>query len=535
MRRGQGNIIIVAVFATLFLAFILPLSAYLYTSYTSNVKESHSTKLSDVVIGVAQRVSEQVLAIFNETSSGLLIVNHGGKQLDIESVVALIVCSEEGVKTVNVKPNETTIPSGYQRVLNLSKSLEPALQGCVKPSTVALYIVTRLGAVIPAEIVSPRIIQSSLEPGTGIGIVRGAGEKIITALPMPITSADQVWNLSLLQAKGFTIATLDSMTNPTRLIIDSTTTASKGMSGSYVWGLRSTSSGSITVNIGTVYNLWFGYDPRNTSKFNIMFTTLGYSPCSSSTLSRVKIYGFRSTDSRGVLRIGNTWVSKPSQDVADYTFLSAYASTGLYLSGTADRIEVYCRDRTGETSYNPYTMIMNTVENRGFAGILFTTIDRGFRSSLSSTPDGGTSGLDYSAKPFALIYNYSISSKQYTAVAIAVNYRFHDAEGRDAEGTKNDLPIMFVGLVYRDGNVFRVYSYRSFTFRELTRYEDTYPPTAQAQSAVVFIPLQQGVDREFYVFIAFQDPYNYLRDGSSYYDCVELTLYIENLSILPYR
>jgi len=535
VRRGQGNIIIVAVFATLFLAFILPLSAYLYTSYTSNVKESYSTKLSDVVIWVAQRVSEQVLAIFNETSSELLIVNHGGKQLDIESVVALIVCSEEGVRTVNIKPNETAIPSGYQRVLSLSKSLEPALQGCVKPSTVALYIVTRLGVVIPAEIVSPRIIQSSLEPGTGIGIVRGAGEKIITALPMPITSADQVWNLSLLQAKGFTIATLDSMTNPTRLIIDSTTTASKGMSGSYVWSLRSTSSGSITVNIGTVYNLWFGYDPRNTSKFNIMFTTLGYSPCSSSTLSRVKIYGFRSTDSRGVLRIGNTWVSKPSQDVANYTFLSAYASTGLYLNGTADRIEVYCRDRTGETSYNPYTMIMNTVENRGFAGILFTTIDRGFRSSLSSTPDGDTSGLDYSTKPFALIYNYSISSKQYTAVAIAVNYRFHDAEGRDAEGIKNDLPIMFVGLVYRDGNVFRVYSYRSFTFRELTRYEDTYPPTAQAQSAVVFIPLQQGVDREFYVFIAFQDPYNYLRDDSSYYDCVELTLYIENLSILPYR
>jgi hypothetical protein len=532
VRKGQGNVIIATIFAALFLAFVLPLATHLYTSYTANIKTPYSQALADVVIQVAQRASEQVLAIYNESNTVLYILNYRGKPLDIERLIVTVSCIE-GVRVASLKPQEVSIPSGQQKVLNLSQAVALVLQGCTKPNTTAFYIVTQQGTVIPAEVISLRIVQElQTEAGTGFLTRVGGGEKIVTALPIPIKSADQLWNISLLQAKGFTIATLDSMTSPAILTPDSTLASSSGMrSAGSSWRLVRVTSGSITVNIGTVYNLWFGYDPRDTSKYNIMFTTTGYSPCSSTTLSKVKIYGFRSSLTQGVLQISNKWVKEPSQDVANYTF----KNTNLYLTGTADRIEIYCRDGSGEVSYNPYTMLMNTVRSEGFAGLLFTTIDRSYRASLSSVPDGDTSRLDYSSKPFALVYNYSISSKQYTAVAIAVNYRFHDAEGLDADGVKSDLPIMLVGLAYRDGNVFRVYSYRSFTFRELTRYEDTYPPTAQAQSAVVFIPLPQGVDREFHVFIALQDPYNYVQSGSYYYDCVDFTLYVENLSILPFR
>ncbi|MEM4745032.1 MAG: hypothetical protein QXX52_08680, partial [Ignisphaera sp.] len=200
------------------------------------------------------------------------------------------------------------------------------------------------------------------------------------------------------------------------------------------------------------------------------------------------------------------------------------------LSGRADRIEIYVRSTGSESSYNPYIMLMNTDKSSGSAGILFTSIDRTW-GNITTRNEGVDSLLDYSKQALVLVYrDYVVSNYDSSAVVIAVNYRFHDNEGSDAIGTSVDRPIMLVGLVDENG---AIYSYRSYTFRELTRYEDTYPPTAQAQSSLVFIPLppRETGEKKFYVFIAIQDPYHY--NGNL--DDLDFTLYIESLSILPMR
>uniref|UniRef100_A0A7C2VM51 Uncharacterized protein n=1 Tax=Ignisphaera aggregans TaxID=334771 RepID=A0A7C2VM51_9CREN len=259
---------------------------------------------------------------------------------------------------------------------------------------------------------------------------------------------------------------------------------------------------------------------------NNMTLKIGQQTLSYVEYVRIKIYGFKpSADQQGVLRLGNSWVARPSQDVASFTFVNV----GLTLSGTAERVEIYKRDLVdGGTGYDPYIMLLNTDGGQGLAGILFTTIDRTYGSS-SSINEGSDSLLDYSVKPIALAYKgYNISNTNHSAVVIAINYRFHDNEGSDAGGTTVDKPIMFVGLVDESG---RIYSYRSFTFRELTRYEDTYPPTAQAQSSLVFIPLPppEVGKKTFYLFVAFQDPYSY----SGFLDDLDFTLFIESLSLIP--
>jgi hypothetical protein len=123
----------------------------------------------------------------------------------------------------------------------------------------------------------------------------------------------------------------------------------------------------------------------------------------------------------------------------------------------------------------------------------------------------------------------TITNSKYLGVILVVNYRFHDNEGSDFYGVSSNRVIFEVGLMDSEGNVL---SSRSFTFKELTRYEDTYPPRAQAQSASIFIPLPRpessGGTKVYYPFIKIQDPYG----GSGNLDDLDFILLIEGLGVL---
>jgi len=261
---------------------------------------------------------------------------------------------------------------------------------------------------------------------------------------------------------------------------------------------------------------------------------------------------------------------KPVFNPAKYLYL--YNSFGseyvvrstLVLQGTAKIVEVFCRDTNiHQSSYAPYILLGSSAPGQGY-GLLFTTQD------VDNRP-GGTLGLyldhdvikdwatiytyylygiispaylgqlddDFSRQPLVMVFrDFNITNTNYVAVAISVAYRFEDDEGLDYAGVTVDKPILFIGLV--DLNTSQIVSYTTLTFRELTRYEDTYPPLAEGQSATIFIPLPspKAVGRHVYeVFIAIQDPYARYYDFSTdkVYNALDFLLYIESVGVVLFR
>ena len=555
--RGQASVIIAAVFFSLLLILVIPLILSMFYTASSRQPTYENPVYKSLLVSL-KSVSQDITAFYNASNSTLLISNTGGNDIRIEKAILYISCLSGSTYTnyyINTKTG-LVIQSGKTVQLQINTTTLP----CSKPITKSLYLITGEGTVISAAVLTPQDLQAigSRRLNTTLPASPTAAE---TILPVAVSAQDTIWNISILKQKGFEIDTLDSMTSPTKIV--PYTDLSKGMKGgtttTYIWKLQDVfSKTSISISNQNVRCIWIGYDPRNTSRYNIIITappsiqmSIGgkqYSP-GTGTYTRIKIYGFTPRTSSGILRVndirlGNTWITKPDQDIAEYTFLlsdysSLQAGQIVTLDGTADRIEVYTRVTGTESGYNPYTMFMNTDGSRA-AGILFTTIDRIYgnqgnrndRLDTYSYYDSRYHSLvDYSTYPLALVYKgFAVSNANSSAVVIAVNYRFHDNEGADADGVTEDRPIMFVGLVDESGYI---YSYRSYTFRELTRYEDTYPPTAQAQSSLVFIPLpprDQGV-KKFYVFIAMQDPYSYNSDDLR--DDLDFTLFIESLTVLP--
>jgi len=272
----------------------------------------------------------------------------------------------------------------------------------------------------------------------------------------------------------------------------------------------------------------------------------------------------------------STVVPRPVFNPAKYLYLfndfnEGYAVRSyLELEGHARIVEIFCRDTDiKQSSYAPYILLGSTVPGQGY-GLLFTTEDVGDRGSISfdgtlisalymdtdvikdyaATVENFVEGNDevvywgqldedYSTSPLVLIFkNFNITNDKYVAVAISVSYRFEDDEGLDYAGVLEDRPILFVGLL--DVNTSKIVSYTTLTFRELTRYEDTYPPLAEGQSVTIFVPLPspKAVGRHIYeVFIAIQDPYAryYDFDTDKIYNALDFLLYIESVGVVLFR
>lgn len=535
--KGQGNIIIATAFFSILLLAVVPLVLNIYHSSLARTP-IHGNPMYRAAELTMKVTSGEITAFFNTSNSALNIVNMGGSDIEIEKAILYISCSNQS-RHLYIDSN-TKLISGQRILLNL----EIPENLCENMKVKTLHIITVEGVVISSTVIT--IEEISGTPYIGNVSTPMVVPYAIKAIPVSIGTTDSIWNISLLEQKGFTIETLDRMDSPTKVSPYPQLATSRGMKGgvatSYIWKLNTgENSKNIDINDQIIRSLWIGYDPRDRSKYNIVIAadsismTLGSATRGCQTFARVKIYGFRSTYPQGILRLrqGTTidWITRPDPDVAEYTFLTtSTTTTRLTLAGSADRVEIYCRETGSESSYNPYIIFMNTDGSQGYAGILYTAIDRtwGFYNSRN---EGNDQLLDYSVSPLALVYRgFAISNTNYSSVVIAINYRFHDNEGSDAQGTAIDMPIMLVGLIDEGGTI---YSYRSFTFRELTRYEDTYPPTAQAQSGLIFIPLPPSEigEKLFYVFIAFQDPYHY----NNNLDDLDFTLYIESLAIIPFR
>jgi len=534
VRRGLSSTVVMLVFLAILTSLVVPLLLQLQSSYVTRLLEG----LPEAGVGAARlsahAVTGELGGVANYSVSDgvvenltIVVRNWSGREVPVEAVLAYVTCGG----TSRLLALERSISLSPRSELWRFYTREVLSGFCPDMISVdAVYLLTSEGAVVPLNVVKPAVV--ALPPPTG-GERREAGlARAVELIPLPVKPSDTVWSPLSLLGKYFTVATLDSASNPTR--VDSSTPLMRGS-----WTLSRELSGvTIAVENQRVYNVWLGYDPLNSSRYNIMISARGISlrfggtseaPCGTSQYVRVLVYGFTSEDSRGILSLGGRWVKSPSNNVANYTFLDSQRRDTLYLRGRAERVLVYCRAPGSTTGYEPYVMLLATSPRSG-AGVLFTTIDRTY-GFYNSRNDYTAELLDSSLRPLALVYRaLPISNKNYTAVSITLNYRFHDNEGSDALGTSVDLPVIFVGLVDEFGNV---YSYRSYNFRELTRYEDTYPPVAQAQSSVVFIPLPPSDtgERTFYVFIAFQDPYFY-SVNNVYLDDLDFTLLIESFTVI---
>ena len=536
MRRGQSSTVVVLVFLVILTSLVVPLLLQLQSSYVTRLLEG----LPETKVGAARlsayAVTGELGGVANYSVSDgvvenltIVVRNWSGREVLVEAVLAYVACGS----TPRLVALERSISLNPQSELRRFYTREVLSGFCPDMGSVdAVYLLTSEGAVVPLSTIKPAVVALPLPTG---GERREAGlARAVELIPLPVEPSDSTWDPLSLLGKYFTVVTLDSASNPTR--VDTSTPLMRGPS---TWTFSRELFGvTLAVENQRVYNVWLGYDPLNSSRYNILVSARGISlrfggiseaPCGTSQYVRVLVYGFTSEDSRGVLSLGGRWVTSPSDNIANYTFLDHQGRDTLYLRGRAERVLVYCRAPGSTTAYEPYVMLVAAAPRSG-AGVLFTTIDRTY-GFYNSRNDYTTELLDSSLGPLALVYRaLPISNKNYTAVSITLNYRFHDNEGSDAFGTSVDLPIIFVGLIDELGNI---YSYRSYNFRELTRYEDTYPPVAQAQSSVVFIPLPPSDtgERTFYVFIAFQDPYFY-NVNNVYLDDVDFALFIESFTVI---
>lgn len=549
LRRGVSNIIVAILVLT---AIALSLPTLFFYTYASKARQEMKAFSYLEIEERARYVEIDAVAVISNNVLQVIARNRGGKEVRIERVFALSTCGGKGTILKLSDSSEILPPGGfYQIVENLPNPY------CPRASIGGVYITTS----------EPRVYSARLYNMTMISELSPVNEDLSIMAPMvhvmiPIELRDNPWELSrVLSGAGFLMAAPDKPDAPTRLVLlDIGNVLAQGMKTAAGRWVMPQPNNFTNVDVRAeniqVRNMFLGYDPRDPSKYVMLITidgsvslTIGGTVrafCPSAPAARIKVYGFKNTTAQGIVRVaGDTerfgsgkWLDKPDQDVAEYTFLNKGSRGTVYFIGRADRVEVYCFEvsQSTDTSYFPYILLMNTVDRQGRAALLFTTIDAiyGFASSRNDRP-GSYSLQDYSRQPITLVYkNIAIDNNNTKAVLISLNYRFHDNEGNDFSGATIDQPIVIAGLIDEEG---KVVSYRSFTFRELTRYEDTYPPTAQAQSALVFIPLPSkeavGIAK-FYVFILVQDPYLF-NAGNNNLDDIDITLYIESLSVLLFE
>lgn len=527
--KAQSVLIVAMIFISMVILSIIPLTIYIYGVYfRSGAVKERVAEVQESMISESMGVS----ALFNVDNLVLTLINRAKQSISIDEILVNVICKERS-NQIRVQMRAEVYPG---QILPISLA-NTAISSCDSIDSINVYVVTSAGSVIKSGVISERDILTYYEGGnTTLALTT----KSRTILPIDVSSNDTLHNITaLFRQKGFEIYTFDRPDRPTRLL--PYPGFNRGMQGGntthrYIWVLhRSFTNVSISIVNQTINNLWLGFNPLDPSGYNLMITcnriTLSSPSLTISNYTRIKIYGFRPSTSQGILRLNNTWITTPSQDVADYTF----NYTNLTLSGIASRLEVYIRvPSTAESGYDPYVIMMNTHRVQGKADILYSTIDRTY-GGISQINDGDAVLLDYSTSAFVLLYTaFPISNEEYSSLMIAVNYAFHDNEGNDERGTTQDLPIFLVGLVDENNNIFY---YRAFTYRELARYEDTLPPTAQAQSTIIFIPLPPPESKRgtYYVFIGFQDPYRVDYSSNLIRDDVDFTLYLRSLELIPVK
>jgi hypothetical protein len=529
--KAQSNVILPAIFLAVFTIAIAPLAIFMIQVGQTTPSEK---PLKPVLQG-SRFIRGEMQGVYDENSTGLLLINNAGEDVDVDRLIIQLLCSGN-TQTIGVS-SVGRIHSGGSVSLNVSQYIPTT---CKDPTIKTIQVVSQTGVVMPVRVVSLKeLLSGSTGPGGGTN----------TSMPIasPITIDLSSSTFSGVLYRGGSIVTVDP---------------DRGMTGGlqpghgYRWVFKLDkvfNNVAITIWNQPYRNIWIGYDPRNPSRYNILIATdyieITTPYYSTGYYTRVKIIGF-TPSTPYIVKLGGIEVYKPSENIANPLF-SFQTGQLIYLNGIAERVEIYVRIPETQaggytTGYEPYMLYMNTKPSQGLKGLLFTTIDRlyGFLETVNeyySETNFIRYGLlnDYSIYPLVFIYTgYEIRNVNHTGVILTLQYQFIDNDADDYVTV--DLPIMEVGLVElveKEGKkYYYVYSYRTYNYVELTRYEDIYPPSTGIQSDILFFPLPDPStgNRTFYVYLLIRDPYWYRWDSPTL-DDIDIALYIEQFTLIPLR
>ena len=541
-HKAQSNVILAAIFLAVFTIAIIPLVIFMIQAGQTPPSENPLV----LILQGARIIRGEIRGVYDENTMGLLLVNNAGEDVGVDRVVIQLLCGNNtqivSVSGANIASGK--IPSGGSTSLNISQYIPAA---CTDPTIKTIQVVSQTGAVIPVRVVS---LKELLSQPTGPGNQTTTPIATpITVFPSPVGPGDELTNITWVFFRG----DFDVIVDPDRSM---TGGWQQGDGYRWVWKLdRVINNQAIKIDGQYIRNIWIGYDPRNTSRYNILITadniTFSTPYYSTSSHVRVKIIGFTPFTSY-IMRLGTKYIYKPPESIANlyYTF---NFKVDIFLNGRAEKVEIYVRapETTAgrnATGYEPYILYMNTKPNQGATGLLFTDIDRLYGNKTTVNEYYNVTNYtrygelrDYSLHPLVLVYTgYEVKNDELSGVILALNYQFIDNEGSDQDGVTSNEPIMILGLVElveENGEYYYyIYTYRTYNFWELTRYEDTYPPASQMQSSIVFFPLPDSSsgNRTFYVFLLIQDPYWYNRSQPTM-DDLDFALYIESLVLIPVR
>ncbi|MEM1866971.1 MAG: hypothetical protein QXN43_04465 [Zestosphaera sp.] len=540
--RGQGSIVISIIITSLFVLIVLPTAIHLIimipSSSTEFLPETYS-EFKELVSYATREINATVFIDENNVVT-TAIVNYGMSEVN---VITLFYRLARRDGTTTVLREETSISVGPNSVVT-HQSYEVQNYCLTDCRVVNVMLLTDKGTVINPRIYTAEFLEEFMV-SQEVALV-----KLHTHLPLPYYDPSSVRNS--IENSGFRVA------DPRLLEVPAQGVDVRGVkgvgTGAYYLLQEYLDVASISTSNAPVGNLYLGYNPRDTKKYDIMFSwNRGNNLDITLTISgqninlgsvcpngyRVKILGFRNSTNYIIGFSNGSRITSPDPDPARYSYLTSRQGVRISLVGSAERVRIYCRSSNPnyESSYEPYIML--TKFNAGAPGpsilVVFEDVYYGFynsRNDAYGTSRGGKVVQDVSTQPLLLVYNSTtmvITNSKYLGVVLVVNYRFHDNEGSDFYGVSADRVIFEVGLVDSEGNVL---ASRTFTFKELTRYEDTYPPRAQAQSATVFIPLPRpevtGGAKTYYPFIKIQDPYG----GTGNLDDLDFMLLIEGWGVL---
>ena len=537
IREGQGSLIIFVIVTSLFVLIILPTAMYLIISTSSSSMQFMPETRSEFIELVNYATRDVNATVFVDKSNVVVIavVNYGTTEINVVTVFYRLAHSNG---TTSVLREDVLITVGPNSIATY-QSYEVSEYCSINCRLVNVMLLTDKGTVITPRTYSEEFLEEFMV-SQEVALI-----KIHASLPLPYYDFSSVRDS--IERSGFRVG-------DTRLLEVPRSGAGvagvKGVgTGAYYLSQEYVNVDSIALTNAPVGNLYLGYNPKDVSKYDIMFSwnraksdvTLVISGQNVNLGSvcpngyRVKIIGFRNV-TRYIIRFSNSSeVKSPDPDPARYSYLTSRQGVRINLAGSAELVRVYCRssDTNYETSYEPYVMLTKFNADAPGPSLLVAFEDVNYGSKNTTNDDSSEKVLqDYSTIPLRLVYNSSnlvITNSKHLGVILVVNYRFHDNEGSDFYGVSSDRVIFEVGLIDSEGNVV---SSRTFTFKELTRYEDTYPPRAQAQSASVFIPLPRpevsGGVKTYYPFIRIQDPYG----GSGNLDDLDFMLLIEGLGVL---
>lgn len=577
LRSGQSDLIIAIMVFGIVLLILLPLA---YSTITSYVRTGSSE--ADILnrIRETRLLQSSVMGEVNATAlvrrDGILeiwVTNRGGNEIVIQKIMALLRVNKETLLTdltrkavraslIRIEPS-----SQLHFAINLSEAVDAGENERISVSSVIL--VTPEGSILTAKLYTEELLeQLALASVTGGQPI----SEVHKILGLSVANNDDLSDPALILSKNYDIYSVPplgpndvltriELNSPARELLNQPDPSKPdpydGVEG--VWYGLVLRDILRDVDISTpsplaVGNLFLTYYPGTNDKYIIEFS---FSRRISNVINiggtnydlggicnygyRVKIFGY--SGNIGLYQVANGTTSIiPRHDPAALLYnydpwFGRYRY--LILNGHADAVHIYCRSSDfKESSYAPYISYVATQPDSKYANLLFTFEDVyfGWASTYNDVIKGryyyiGYREDDVSDSALVLVYkgdDVIISNTNSTAVSIILNYRFHDNEGNDYYGVTEDRPIMIVGLVDEDGYVL---SYRTYKFRELTRYEDTYPPNSEAQSSAIFIPLPPPDivgEKRYYVFLLVQDPYG----STSRVNDVDFVLYISDLSVL---